>query len=308
MGASSGHRDRHAKIMLLVITVIWGLNTPAMKIGLMSLSPIVYNACRMIIAASLSLAVLFITKSYKPMLKEDLKKIAAIGIFGFFFNQLFIMFGLSQTTAGNSSLIFATLPVEVALINRMLGIEAISRRMAASIITGLLGVLLIVVGSNKELSLLGPHLIGALLLLLGQFCYGYYTVLIKTLNDRYSIYQIFTYVIVLNAGLFFVIALPDLQRTEWMSLPKAAVYSIFFSSMFALVMANTVWIWVVGKLGSTKASLSQYLCPVVSIAFAWVYLDETFGVLQFTGAVVILLGLYLTLNQPAISREATSDV
>jgi len=67
--------------------------------------------------------------------------------------------------------------------------------------------------------------------------------------------------------------------------------------MFALVMANTVWIWVVVRLGSTKASLSQYLCPVVSIAFAWAYLGETLGILQLAGAAVIVLGLYLTLNQ-----------
>ena len=297
MSTSGINRDRQAKIMLLVITVIWGLNTPIMKIGLMSLSPMVYNACRLIIAAILSLVVLLITKSHKPMPIGDLKRIATIGMFGFFFNQLFIMFGMSQTTAGNSSLIFATLPVEVALINRIFKIEAISRRMTAGIITGLLGVFLVVLGSNKELSLFGPHLIGAILLLIGQFCYGYYTVFIKELNNRYSIYQIFAYVMVFNAGLFLIIALPELISTEWNSVSEAAVYSILLSSIFALVMANTVWIWIVGRLGSMKASLSQYFCPIVSIAFSWVYLDETFGVLQFVGAVVILLGLYLTLSQ-----------
>lgn len=296
MDTSRGNRDRHAKIFLLIITVIWGLNVPVMKIGLMSLSPLVYNACRLIIAAILSIAVLLITKSYKPMPIGDLKKIAIIGGLGIFVNQVLITFGMSQTTAGNSSLVLATLPVEVAVINSIFKIEAISRRMTAGVITGLLGVLLVVVGSNKELSLLGPHLIGALLLLGGQFCYGYYTVFIKELNDRYSTYQIFAYIMVFNAVLFLIIALPELTSTDWSIIPEAALYSIFFSSMFALVMANTVWIWVVFWLGSTKASLSQYLCPVVSIAFAWAYLGETLGILQLAGAAVIVLGLYLTLN------------
>lgn len=152
MGISGDNRDKRAKIMLLVITIIWGLNTPVMKIGLISLSPMVYNACRLVIAAILSLVVLLITKSYKPILMKDLKKIAAIGIFGFFLNQFFIMFGMFQTTAGNSSLVFATLPVEVAVINRIFRIEAISWRMTVGIFTGLLGVFLIVLGSNKELS------------------------------------------------------------------------------------------------------------------------------------------------------------
>lgn len=307
MGTSRGNGDRQAKIFLLIITVIWGLNTPVMKIGLISLSPLVYNACRLIIAAILSVGVLLITKSYKPMPMGDLKKIAIIGGFGLFVNQVLIIFGMSQTTAGNSSLVLATLPVEVALINRIFNIEAISRRMTAGVITGLLGVLLVVVGSNKELSLLGPHLIGALLLLVGQFCYGYYTVFIKELNDRYSTYQIFAYIMIFTAVLFIIIALPELRRTDWSIVSEAALYSIFFSSIFALVMANTVWIWVVGRLGSTKAALSQYLCPVVSIAFAWVYLGETLGVLQLVGAAVILLGLYLTLNQPPADSKQSSD-
>lgn len=269
-----------------------------MKIGLLSLSPLVYNACRLLIAAILSSAVLAVTKTYKPMPVADLKKIVKIGTLGFFVNQYFIMYGLAQTTAGNAALVFATLPVEVALINRIFKIEAVSRRTTAGIVTGLLGVLLIVVGSNKELSLLGPHLIGALLLLVGQFGYGYYTVSIRELNGRYSVYQIFAYIMILVAGLVFVTALPELIQTEWSVIPQAAVYSIFFSSMFALVLANTLWIWVVGRLGSTKASLSQYLCPIVSIIFAWVYLDETLGLLQVVGAVVILSGVYLILNQP----------
>lgn len=297
MDTHNSSNNRYPEIILLIITVIWGINVPIIKIGLMSLSPVVYNACRMVVAAILSLVVLLATRSYKPMKLKDLKKIAVIGGLGIFVNQLLIIFGMSQTTAGNSSLILATLPVEVALINRLFHIETISRRMKIGIITGLLGVLFVVLGSNQELSLLGPHLVGAVLLLLGQFCYGYYTVFIKELNDRYSIYQIFAYIMVLNAGLFLITALPELRSTNWSIVSKGAVYSILFSSMFALVVGNTVWIWVVGRLGSTRAALSQYLCPVVSIGVAWAYLGETFGFFQLAGAMVIVAGLYLTLKQ-----------
>ncbi|MDR3560748.1 MAG: EamA family transporter [Negativicutes bacterium] len=293
-----GKKENHAKIILLFIILVWGLNTPVMKIGLLSMSPLAYNACRLVVTAVLSVALMFATRTYKPMPLRDLLQMAKIGLLGFFFNQFFIMYGLDQTTAGNSSLVFATLPVEVALINWMFGMEAVSRRMMAGIVTGLSGVFIVVLGSGKEFSLLGPHLMGAMLLLVGQFCFGYYTVFVRGLADRYSINQIFAYITVFSAGLFFVVSLPDLMATRWSSVSDTAVYSILFSSIFAQVIANTVWIWVVGRLGSTKASLSQYLCPVVSIAFAWVYLDETLGLLQGIGAAVILTGLYLVLNQP----------
>lgn len=303
MDIGTEKRGRKAEIILLIIVVIWGINTPVMKIGLLTVTPLVYNACRLIVTAVLVSAALLLSKSYKPMPRQDLKQIAAISVFGFFFNQVLIVFGLSQTTAGNASLVMATLPVEVALINCLFRIEMISRQMTVGIVTGLLGVFLIVLGSNKELSLLGPHLLGALLLLVGQFCYGYYTIFFKQLINKYSIYQIFTYVITINAVLFSFIAMPELLRLDWRSISASAWFSIFFSSGFALGLANVVWLWIVGVLGSTKAALYQYLCPVVSIAVAWIYLDETFGFIQCIGAAVTFLGLYLTRNQMCQTPE-----
>lgn len=295
--AVSGSNNRNAKILLFIITVIWGLNTPVIKIGLMYLPPAVYNASRMILAAVFALFVMFITKSYKPMPLSDMKRLAVIGTLGFFVNQLLVIFGMTHTTAGNASLVLATLPVEVALINRIFNAARISRRMLAGIVLGFLGVGLVVVGSNRELSLLGPHLLGALLILIGQSCYGGFTVFIREINERYSAKQIFAYVMILNAGLFSSVALLDIGQVDWTGLPATVTYSIVFSAAFGLVMSNTVWIWVIGKLGCTEAAVSQYLCPVVAICFAWAFMGETLSVLQFCGAAVILSGVYLTMNQ-----------
>jgi len=285
---------RRVEIVLFIIVVIWGINTPVMKMGLLALKPLLYNACRLLLAAALALLALVLTKSYKAMPMRDIKQLASISIFGFFFNQVLVIFGMSQTTAGNASLVLATLPVEVALINRLFKIELISRQTAMGIVIGLLGVFFVVWGSNKEFSLFGPHMIGAALLLMGQACYAYYTVFSKQLINQYSIYQIIAFVMTTNAILFSLMALPELEQLQLGDISGTAWYSIIFSATFALFMANFVWVWVVGILGSTTASLYQYLCPVLSIAFASVFMNESFSILQCMGAAVTFLGLYLT--------------
>lgn len=296
MNDNRERRIRHVEIVLFIIVVIWGINTPVMKMGLLAVTPLLYNACRLLLAAALALMALVLTKSYKAMPIQDIKQLAAISIFGFFFNQVLVIFGMSQTTAGNASLVLATLPVEVALINRLFKIELISRQTAMGIVVGLLGVFFVVWGSNKEFSLFGPHMIGAALLLVGQACYGYYTVFSKQLINQYSIYQIIAFVMTTNATLFSLMALPELEHFQLGSMSATAWCSIIFSATFALFMANFVWVWVVGILGSTKAALYQYLCPVLSIAFACFFMNETFSILQCMGAAVTFLGLYLTRN------------
>lgn len=297
MTVTTSKKIKYIELILFFVIVIWGLNTPVMKIGLNLLPPMIYNTFRLALAATVTLAAMLLTGRYKPMPAKDIKQIAAISIFGIFFNQVFIMFGVERTTAGNAALVMATLPVLVAMINRLLGIEPISRRMAAGIIVSLAGVVFIVLGSDKELSLTGPHLIGAVLVLIGQVCYAYYTVRFRQLTFEYSPHQIIATVMTVSAVLFGLITLPDLISLQWSAVPAAAWYSIVFSAMLALSLSNFVWIWAVGILGSTKASLYPNLCPVFSIAFAWYYMGETLGFLQAVGAGVTFLGLFLTRSQ-----------
>ncbi len=297
---------RKVELILLAVIFIWGVNTPVMKIGLGAIDPLVYNAFRLVIAALVTGAALLLSGQYRPMKANDLGQLAAISVFGFFTNQVFIIYGLDATTAGNAALVLATLPVNIALINRLLGLEFLSPRAALGIALSLTGVILTVVGAGKEISLTGPHLTGAVLILIGQYGYGYYTVTYRRLADNYSLRQIMASVFAINAVLFVLIAVPDLARTDWYAVPAAGWYSIVFSSVFALALANLTWIWAVKALGSTRASLYPNLCPVISIAFACLFLDESFGFLQAAGGAVIFLGLWLargqSLPQPAATK------
>jgi O-acetylserine/cysteine efflux transporter len=295
--ATTSKKIKYIEFILFVIVVIWGLNTPVMKMGLNVVPPLVYNTLRMGLASVITLTALYATGTYKPMPAKDIKHIAALGVFGIFMNQIFIIFGMTQTTAGNAALIMATLPLLVALINRLLGLEHISPRMTGGIVVSLAGVIFVVLGSDKEISLTGPHLIGAVLVLVGQFCYAYYTVLFRRLTIDYSPYQIIATVMTISALLFGLVTLPDLISLQWSAIPAAGWYSIVFSAVLALSLANFVWIRAVGIMGSTKASLYPNLCPVFSIAFAWYFMDETLGFLQAIGAGVTFLGLFLTRSQ-----------
>ncbi len=293
MIADKAKKARRVELILLAIVFIWGINTPVMKIGLNAMAPLVYNAFRMVIASLISGAAMFATGNYRPMAARDVRLLLSIGVFGFFVNQIFIMYGMNETTAGNTALVFATLPVNVALINRFLGYELLGPRVALGIALSLAGVVLTVVGAGKEMSFTGPHLVGAVLILIGQCGYGWYTVAFRPLTERYSLHQIMASVFAINAVLFLVIAVPDLTRTDWAAVPAGGWLSIAFSSVFALSVANFTWIWAVKALGSTRASLYPNLCPIISIVFAWLFLGESFGFLQAAGGAVIFLGLWL---------------
>ncbi|MCX7781570.1 MAG: DMT family transporter [Negativicutes bacterium] len=289
-----GKRLYYAEGVLLLVAFFWGINPPIMKVGLPYLDPMSYNALRMMLATAVSVAVLRITGACRPLAAEDRKKIILVSIAGFFVFQLFFTVGVEKTTAGNASLLLGLLPVSVAFLNTVFKLEKISLPLFSGIVLTLAGVALIVLGSGKEFSLANNHLIGAAMLLAAQTGYGYYTIFSKELTQKYSTYQITTYVMALTTALFTAISLPRMAVMDWSAVPPVAWISILYSGVFALCLSNFLWIWGIGKLGSTKASLYNNISPLFAIAAGCLFLDEIFGWLQFAGAVLIFLGLYVT--------------
>ena len=280
------------QLLLVLVAFLWGINAPIMKIGLIHVPPMPYNAVRLFAALAVGLLVLRRMCTWIPLRREDWRNLA-ISSLGFFFFQIFFTFGVQLTTAGNSSLILACLPVSVAILNHFHRIENIKSHAIKGIFLSLAGVSLMVAGTGKEISLSGDHIIGAVLLLFAQLGYGYYTVFSRPLSATYSAYQVTAYILLISTGLFTIVSLPSVIAVDWQTVPWPGWASILYSGIFPLCLANCLWIWGTAKAGSTTASLYNNLSPVFAVSGGYFFLGETFGWLQFIGAATILVGLYV---------------
>ncbi|CQR74278.1 putative amino-acid metabolite efflux pump [Sporomusa ovata DSM 2662] len=280
-------------LLLVLVAFLWGINAPIMKIGLIHIPPMPYNAVRLFAALAVGWFILRRMCTWIPLRREDWKNLT-ISSLGFFCFQLFFTFGVQLTTAGNASLILACLPVSIAIINHFHQLEIINSHTLAGIVLSLAGISLMIAGTDTEVSLAGDHSIGAGLLLFAQLSYGYYTVFSRPLSATYSAYQITAYILLISTGLFTLVSLPSVIAVEWQTVPLPGWASIVYSGIFPLCLANCLWIWGTAKAGSTTASLYNNLAPVFAVAGGYFFLGETFGWFQFIGAVTILVGLYVS--------------
>lgn len=293
----------YAEYALFFVAFAWGSNPPSMKWGLQYIDPWSFNAIRMLIACLLSSVFVLVLKPPRPLERQDWAAIFKLSAFGFFIFQVFFTLGVARTTAGNTSLLLGLLPVTVAIINAINGLEQITKRILASIGVTLIGVLLIIIGSGRELSLAGDHVTGALFLMCAQFAYGYYTVYSRRLVGKYSPYQINAYIFAITTALFCLVALPSLMATDWSSVAAPAWISAAYSGILPLTIANFLWVWGVGIVGSTRASLFNNMSPVFAILIGWLLLDEAFGLVQALGAAIIYAGLHIGRTQPVKQKS-----
>jgi drug/metabolite transporter (DMT)-like permease len=292
-----------AECMLLLVALLWGMNPPIIKLGLQHISPLPYNVARMVVGSLFAVLALMLSGSYRRPTRADFWRLVRASIFGFFLFQMLFAEGIDRTTSGNAAFMGCLLPVYVLLLNRLYGFDTINRAVLIGIACSLIGVVLIVLGTGRELSLAGEHLVGALMLLGAQAGYAYYTVFSRELLGRYSTYQVTASLMVITTVLMMAVSLPEMSSVAWLELPLPAWGSIAFSGVLAMCLANFLWIWGAGVIGSARTSAFNNVTPVFAVITAYFMLGETFGLLQTIGAIGVLGGVYITRHRNRFSAR-----
>lgn len=280
--------------MLLLVAIVWGINPPIIKIGLQFIPPQPYNVARMIVASFVAVFALVISGTHRRPTRADLWRLLKLSAFGFFVFQIFFTEGIQRTTSGNASIILCLMPASVLLLNKIFGLETISRTVVLGIVCSILGVMLIVIGSSGTVSLNYSNLLGALFVLLSQVGYAYYTVFSKPLQERYSTYQVTAYLMVFTTLLLVGTTLRESVDFNWSTVPLLAWQSILFSGILALCVCNFLWIWGAGKIGTSRASIFNNVSPIFAVLTGYILLGETFGLVQVLGTVFVFSGITIT--------------
>jgi drug/metabolite transporter (DMT)-like permease len=280
----------YVELILILVTIIWGIKPTAIKIGLRDMDPIDYNVFRLIIATAAAWMAVAMGKSYKPLKKSDIKNILFISVCGFFIFQWFYGIGIGKTTAGNTSIIMGTVPLIVALISSITGIESIENRTYMGIAVSFVGMIIVILGTGG-LGLTPANLVGSFYILISAAGYAVYMVFSKSMVKKYSPAQITAYAITITTVLTLMFSGLNITAEK---VTLSLVLSLLYSGIIAMYLGNYIWTWAIKRSSSTRVSLYNNLTPVFSVVSAGIFLGEDFTFIQLIGAAVIAFGLCMT--------------
>ncbi|HJU90547.1 MAG TPA: DMT family transporter [Gemmatimonadaceae bacterium] len=279
-------------LMLLCMSIIWGVNVPLIKYGTSVMHPLAFNGLRVAFAA---LSLTLIARSFVEVRvsRRELLALVGLGLLGNGLYQILFVEGVAITRAGTAALILASSPAFVALIGHVLGVERITLRGAAGIVLSFAGIALVVLGTTRADGTRST-LLGNALVLAGTFCWSLYTVLLKPYANRLSGPYITAVTMSAGAVPVFLFGLPAMTRIDWGSVPFGAWITIIFSGLGGLVIAYLFWYRGVRVLGPTRTAMYSNLQPVFALLAAWIGLHEVPTLLQGAGAASIIAGVLLT--------------
>ncbi len=278
-------------VCLICSCLIWGFNSTAVKYSLGEFSPLAFNAVRFSLASvTILLIALYVEKDLRVE-RRDLLRIVGIGFLGNTLYQVLFINGINLSTAGNTTLVLAMMPVSIAILGRLFAYEHIPLVGWAGIAVSFTGVLIVTLSGQQSIDLFSTTLKGDLLTLAGVFCFSSYTLLCKPLLKRYSPLKL-TAIAMASGSLFLVIySLPAVTRQDWLSASPLAWAGLVYSFSLSLVFAYIVWNWGVSKLGSTRTAVYQNLTTISGVLASWLVLGEPWTPMKFFGALLTLGGL-----------------
>lgn len=227
---------------------------------------------------------------------KNIKPLLSVAIFSPCIYFIGETLGISRTTASESGVFLACIPVASLIASTLILDKKPSKIQVMGITITLIGVIITVaaVGISSSLSVVGYGF-----LLLAVFAYALYSVFVEKAIDYTEIEITFVMLAVgaivfvfiaivqaiINGSLINLIALPFKES----SFAVAILYQGIGCSIMAFFLSNVA----IANIGVNKTASFIGVATVVSIIAGALILHETFNIYQIFGAVMIIAGVYI---------------
>lgn len=300
-------RSVKAHLLLLLITFFWGTTFVLVKDALADISPYLFNAVRMTIAAA-CLAV-FYWRHLRTLNLAGFLRCGVIGVFlalGYEFQTV----GLVRTTASKSAFITGLAVVIVPLIMAVVWRKMVRAGTAFGVLLALFGLYLLTVPAGGIAAFAGVNT-GDLITLGCSIAFAVHIVLIGHATRIYS-YQQVALVQTCVAALVMWSATPlaGSTRVVWSG---TVIFALAFTAVLCTAVAFLVQSWAQQFTPPTHTALIFATEPVFAGITSYILLGERLGWRAGLGAVLILAGVLISelrgsASQPEPSAQPEASI
>jgi drug/metabolite transporter (DMT)-like permease len=277
-------------IILIVLALIWGSSFILIKKGLVSLNPFQLGSLRIIFCALFLLIIGFKNVATIPLHKW--KYIALTSLFGTFIPAYLFAIAQTEINSSVSSILNSLTPLNTLILGAIVFGLDFKRTQILGVIVGLIGTMLLIF--NGAIHNPNQNYWYTILVLIASICYAMNVNFIKKyLSDLKPL--------TITVGNFLVMLFPALivlSFTDFFSVVqvKEVQHAMIFVAILGIIgtgIANVLFYKLIQISSPVFATSVTYLIPVV--AFFWGLLDnEMLTPVQFIGAFIILIGVYLS--------------
>jgi drug/metabolite transporter (DMT)-like permease len=288
---------RQQLILLVLLTVVWGINWPVMKFGVTGYPPLSFRAlCMWIGLPVLGIALMLMRVPFR-IARAHWAEVLKLAVFNMFFWHSLIILAVQSLSSGRAAILGYTMPIFSALIGAAFFGQLLPKRAWGGVAAAALGVVLLL---WHELSALSSGPGGVAMMLLAASTWALGTQMLRHTRLPYVTLTISFWMTVLTA--LWVSALAVLfERGEWVT-PSPPIWgAILYNAIGVFAFAQVVWLSMARDLPPIASTLSVMFIPVLGVfSGAW-WLGEVLHWQDWAAVALVLVAIAAVLA-PSLKR------
>jgi drug/metabolite transporter (DMT)-like permease len=274
---------------------MWGANILVFKHAIQVIDPWAFNAYRLILATTTLGILAWLESRSKIVERKPYSRVQLLSfsmLTGFVYLLVFVK-GISLTTAGNTALIFSSMPMWAALISLVFAKERLPAITWSGLLVTFFGTVLVTTQSSGKISFASEYFVGNLLILAAALTWATGTVLSRSLLNAFSPLRLAFISAMITTPMHLVLIAGDLPANWSVATSGVTLWEIVYSGVFSTGLAYASWHVGVGILGASHAAVYQNVVTLVAVMGGWLFLHERPLWAQIVGGILIVAGLIL---------------
>ena len=285
-----------AYIMLTCATLFWAGNFIVGKYAFLTEIP----PLSLVFYRWLLVWIILLPFTYKDIIKHkytilnNLPLLFFLGLTSVGLFNSFTYLSLIYTQVINSSLFNTAIPAIIILLCFLFKVEKTNKFQLSGLFISVCGILAIITKLNLDILLSLNFNKGDLIMIGGALTWGIYSTLLK--RKKFSLPLLTLVHIVCTFGLVSVFPqfLYELWNGQVIKFDINLFYLLIFLALFPSIGSYYCWAGAVSIIGANRAGIFLSLIPLFSTIMAIALYNEKFQFFHLIGAILILLGLYLS--------------
>lgn len=296
-----------ASVKVILAMIIVGSSVVAGKLLAQSFPVFLASELRFLVASIIMVPIFIRIEGFPSIKKREMLILFLQGLFGVFLYSIFMLYGLTFTTAIEAGIITSTIPAVTGGLAFLFLKEKLTKSVSVGILLAVLGTLIInVVGSASDIERGSSPIFGNLLIFGAVISEALFIILGKFVSQRVSPLAISTIVSVLGTISFLPLSLYEGAKFNFEGVTMAEWGLILYFGIVVTVIAFILMYQGVSKVPASTVGVLTGVLPISSVILSVLILGEKISFIHFIGISFTLTAILLSNKQPAKKLNRTN--
>ena len=263
--------SRRQLIGLVLLTLMWGLNWPVMKLALREISPLYFRGLTMGVGA-LMLAGYFGRQGIRllPRGRSEWRTVVVLGLPNILGWHALSIIGVAHLPAGRAAILGFTMPVWTVLLGVLLYRDKLTPRLVLAVVAVLSGIALLL---WNEWGHLAGRPVGIAWMQGAAFCWALGTIWMRRAHLTLPAETLVVWMMVLSAAVILLLAVTLEPPQRW-HFSTAVWVSLVWSVLINYGAAQVIWFALARELPASTSAMSVMAVPLIGTLSAPLIVGE----------------------------------